>query len=104
MGEQLYKATFPVGSKVRIVPQPALDEFARTWKYHHKLQPEQMRYAGASAIVRDVSFYHGGDNYTSSRGSLASGMNHVLNLPSRRENVDGGYLGAEGSCHDFFRS
>jgi hypothetical protein len=58
---ELYKATFPVGSQVRIISAPALDEFARHWHYHHKLRPEQMRYAGTIATVQEVSFYHGGD-------------------------------------------
>jgi hypothetical protein len=58
---ELYKATFPAGSKVRIISRPALDEFAHNWRYHHKLQPEQMKYAGSVATVEEVSFYHGGD-------------------------------------------
>jgi hypothetical protein len=41
MGE-LYKATFPAGSKVRVISKPALETFAKDWKYHHKLRPEQM--------------------------------------------------------------
>jgi hypothetical protein len=58
---ELYKATFPAGSKVRIISRTALDEFALNWCYHHKLQPEQMTYAGSVATVKEVSFYHGGD-------------------------------------------
>ena len=57
----MYKPTFPVGSKVRIIPAHALAEFARHWTYHHRLQPEQIKYAGALVTVKDVSFYHGGD-------------------------------------------
>ncbi len=60
MGE-LYKATFPEGSKVRVVSIDALEAFARDWKYHHKIQPEQMGYAGVISTVKEVSFYHGGD-------------------------------------------
>ncbi|MGD0797265.1 MAG: hypothetical protein ABR910_06040 [Acidobacteriaceae bacterium] len=60
MGE-LYKATFPEGSRVRVIPREALETFARDWRFHHKLLPEQMKYAGAIAIVKEVSFYHGGD-------------------------------------------
>ena len=60
MGE-LYTATFPAGSKVRVVDKTALEAFARDWRYHHRLQPEQMEYAGITATVREVSFYHGGD-------------------------------------------
>ena len=60
MGEN-YKAAYPRGSKVRVVSRGALETFAESWKYHHKLVPEQMEHAGAAAIVAEVSFYHGGD-------------------------------------------
>jgi hypothetical protein len=56
-----YEATFPVGSRVRVIPRLALEAFARDWKYHHKLQQEQMGFAGVTATVKKVSFYHGGD-------------------------------------------
>jgi hypothetical protein len=56
-----YKEDFPVGSKVCIVDALRLEEFQRTWKYHHKLNAEQMAYAGKVAEVAKVSFYHGGD-------------------------------------------
>jgi hypothetical protein len=56
-----YKATFPEGSKVRVIPKVALETFAEDWKFHHKLRPEQMEYAGITATVKEVSFYHGGD-------------------------------------------
>jgi hypothetical protein len=48
---ELYKATFPAGSKVRVVDEVALEAFARDWHYHHRLQPEQMGYAGITATV-----------------------------------------------------
>ncbi len=60
MGEP-YKETFPKGTAVRIISKAALETFARDWKYHHKLQPEQMKYAGTISTVKGVSFYHGGD-------------------------------------------
>ncbi len=60
MGE-LYKPTFPAGTKVRVVDKAALEAFARDWHYHHRLQPEQIEYAGITATVKEVSFYHGGD-------------------------------------------
>lgn len=56
-----YKAEFPVGAKVRIAERPVLEEFRRTWKYHHFLQSEQLDYAGAAALVESIAFYHGGD-------------------------------------------
>jgi hypothetical protein len=56
-----YKETFPKGTAVRIISKAALENFARDWKYHHRLQPEQMKYAGTTSTVKEVSFYHGGD-------------------------------------------
>lgn len=56
-----YKEAFPVGTEVRIADRAFLEEFKNTWKYHHKLQPEQLPYAGKSAKVEKVGFYHGGD-------------------------------------------
>jgi hypothetical protein len=58
---QLYKATFPEGSKVQVIPKAALETFVQGWKYHHKLRPDQMEYAGTTATVKEVTFYHGGD-------------------------------------------
>ena len=52
---------YPVFTRVRIVPRPALEEFVRTWQYHHPLLPEQLPYGGTIATVRAVSMYHGGD-------------------------------------------
>jgi hypothetical protein len=57
----VYKSKFQVGSNVRVAPGEYLEKFMRTWRYHHKLSPEQIQYAGQSAVVERVSFYHGGD-------------------------------------------
>lgn len=56
-----YKATFPEGSRVRVISRVALERFAHDWEYHHKLLSEQMEFAGTTATVKGVSFYHGGD-------------------------------------------
>jgi hypothetical protein len=56
-----YHERYPVGSFVEVAPIEALTEFMRTWKYHHKLQPEQLRFAGKRLKVRSVGYYHGGD-------------------------------------------
>ena len=56
-----YKELFPVGSTIKIASREQLEEFQRTWKYHHPLLAEQLRYAGRDATVREVGFYHGGD-------------------------------------------
>jgi len=57
----LYKADFPVGTSVRVASRRDLEEFARSWKYHHQLAPEQIEFADQLAEVEEVSFYHGGD-------------------------------------------
>lgn len=56
-----YSATFPEGTTVRVISRAALEKFAHEWKYHHKLLSEQMEFAGATATVKKVRFYHGGD-------------------------------------------
>ena len=57
-----YEAEYPVGSSVRVAPRDMLLEFMRPkWRFHHPLQPEQLECAGRVARVKDVSFYHGGD-------------------------------------------
>jgi len=64
----LYREDFPIGSRVRIADAQQLQEFQRTWKYHHKLNPEQLDYAGRVAEVEKVGFYHGGDVLYELRG------------------------------------
>jgi hypothetical protein len=58
---QPYKEAFPVGSSVRVADLAVLEEFKAGWRYHHALKEEQLAFAGAPAIVREVSYYHGGD-------------------------------------------
>jgi hypothetical protein len=52
---------FLKGTKVCIANRAFLEHFATTWKYHHKLQPEQIAYADRMADVEKVGYYHGGD-------------------------------------------
>ena len=56
-----YKEAFPAGTQVRIAGHLFLEDFMATWKYHHKLQPEQIAYAERVVRVKGVAFYHGGD-------------------------------------------
>jgi hypothetical protein len=56
-----YQESFPIGSIVCIASRETLEEFERTWKFHNKLQPGQLNYAGKSGKVLAVGFYHGGD-------------------------------------------
>ena len=57
----LYKAEFSTGTMVKVASRPTLEEFLRDWKYHHKLQAQQLNYADQIAEVVSVGFYHGGD-------------------------------------------
>jgi len=56
-----YKEAFSAGSQVRVGDRPELEEFLRTWKFHNPLKPEQLAFAGRTAKVANVGFYHGGD-------------------------------------------
>jgi hypothetical protein len=56
-----YQEKFPVGTTVRIAGRPELERFLREWQFHHKLDAEQLAFAGRTARVTDVGFYHGGD-------------------------------------------
>jgi hypothetical protein len=63
-----YKKEFLKGSTVQIADNAFLEGFLETWKLHHKLEPEQMSYAGRIAKVKSVAFYHGGDELYELRG------------------------------------
>jgi hypothetical protein len=56
-----YTATFPEGSRVQIADRTFLENFLATWKYHHKLEPDQLGYADRNATVKGIGYYHGGD-------------------------------------------
>lgn len=56
-----YNEQFPVGTRVQIVSRERLEEFKRSWHYHHPLVDEQLAFAGQQTTVREVAFYHGGD-------------------------------------------
>jgi hypothetical protein len=56
-----YKAAFSKGTQIKIADRSYLETFMTSWKYHHKLLPEQLEFADRLATVEDVSFYHGGD-------------------------------------------
>jgi hypothetical protein len=57
----IYKEKFKIGTSVRIADREFLENFLRDWKFHHKLEPEQLNYHGQVVTVEKVSFYHGGD-------------------------------------------
>ena len=52
---------YEVGTRVKIASRQTLEDFQRTWKYHHPLQSEQLSFAEHIAVVQEVSMYHGGD-------------------------------------------
>ena len=56
-----YKEDFPERTAVRIRERHALDAFRQEWRAHHPLVSEQLGFAGQKALVKSVSFYHGGD-------------------------------------------
>ncbi len=57
----LYEASFPAGTRVRVVAHSALNAFHRTWRLHNPLTDAQLVFAGADAVVKTVDYYHGGD-------------------------------------------
>jgi hypothetical protein len=61
MTDTPYHEKFPAGTSVRIADLLTLEEFHRTWKYHNKLQEQQLGYYDQIAAVKQVGFYHGGD-------------------------------------------
>ena len=65
---------YPSGSLVKIANRQTLEEFMQTWKFHHKLQPEQLDFADKIGKVELYGFYHGGDELYKVEG--ASGIWH----------------------------
>jgi hypothetical protein len=57
----LNQAEFEVGSQVRIADRKFLEAFLEAGQYHHDLEPEQVEFAGKTAKVAKVEFFHGGD-------------------------------------------
>lgn len=56
-----YNADFPIGTIVQIADIEFLGTFLRDWKYHNPLLQNQLEFAGQTAEVVSVSFYHGGN-------------------------------------------
>jgi hypothetical protein len=56
-----YNAEYLAGSLVQIATRRELEEFRQSWKYHHPITEEQLEFAGKIAKVKEVGFYHGGD-------------------------------------------
>jgi hypothetical protein len=64
----LNKAEFEVGNEVRIADRAFLEDFMEAGQYHNELEPEQLEYAGRTAKVKEVSFFHGGDEIYTLQG------------------------------------
>lgn len=56
-----YEPEYPEGTFVTIADHATLERFLLDWRYHNKLQAEQLAFADQRARVKNVSFYHGGD-------------------------------------------
>jgi hypothetical protein len=56
-----YFSIFKKGDTVRIKDSEYLEDFQRTWKYHHNITDEQKRHAGKTDTVASFAYYHGGD-------------------------------------------
>jgi hypothetical protein len=56
-----YQASHAVGSVVQIAERKVLDDFARTWRLHNPLTPDQLAFAGRDFTIKSVGYYHGGD-------------------------------------------
>jgi hypothetical protein len=54
-------AKFENGALVRISDRSKLEEFLRTWQFHHKLEPSQLAHGGRQVTVKASYMYHGGD-------------------------------------------
>lgn len=63
-----YQPEHAKGSRVRIASRLVLEQFLRDWKYHSKLQPEQLNYADQLVEIDAVGFYHGGDKLYKLKG------------------------------------
>ena len=57
----LNQAEFEVGAEVRIADLGFLQSFLEAGQYHNELEEEQLAYAGRTAKVKEISFFHGGD-------------------------------------------
>ena len=56
-----YEEKHPVGARVRVETREHLESFRAHWAFHHPLEPAQLEWAGHSARVAQVGYYHGGD-------------------------------------------
>jgi hypothetical protein len=72
---------FQPGDTVRIADAETLAGFARTWKLHHPLEPDQLPFAGKTAMVTDSSMYFGGDILYTLEGVPGVWHQRLLSVP-----------------------
>ena len=56
-----YESEFTVGQAVAVADRACLEAFMASWKLHHPLARAQLAFAGRTAVVERVTYYHGGD-------------------------------------------
>ncbi len=56
-----YHSTFKRGEKVRIKDSQYLEEFQKTWGYHHNISDDQIKQGGKPDTVNSIEYYHGGE-------------------------------------------
>jgi hypothetical protein len=61
LGMPAYKELFREGSRVKVRNRKDLVQFQQSWKWHHPVSDPMLAYAGQTATVKSVGFYHGGD-------------------------------------------
>jgi hypothetical protein len=56
-----YRALYLEGTSVKIASRQELKQFRDTWRFHHRLEAEQLSYANHTARISWIGYYHGGD-------------------------------------------
>ena len=72
---------FQPGDTVLIASRELLEEFARSWRFHHPLEPDQLLYSGQAAKVSTSLMYHGGDILYQLEGVPGIWHQQLLSLP-----------------------
>jgi hypothetical protein len=56
-----YEAAYAEGVSVVVLSRQELGVFRDTWRFHHKVEAEQLSFAGSVARVKSIAYYHGGN-------------------------------------------
>ena len=90
-----YQPDFPEGTAVRVKDREFLEQFAREWRLHNPLQPNQLDFAGVVTTVTAVGFYHGGDELYSLNNVPGIWHEQCLQPASERTRV---FLRSSATC------